>query len=418
MSGADAEPPVSACRSCGSPLGDVFVDLGMSPISNAFVRPACVRQPEPFYPLKALVCRDCLLVQAEDVVGPERHFHGEYAYFSSVTAGWVEHARHFVDAAIARHALGPDSFVVEVASNDGYLLQHLVAHGVPCLGVEPAANCAEAARARGVRTEVAFFGRETAARLAGRERQADLIVANNVLAHVPDINDFVAGFARLLAPAGAASFEFPHLLRLIEGSQFDTIYHEHYSYLSLLALQPLLRRHGLDMRDVEELPTHGGSLRLLVRHAGHPEPVSPRLSALIERERAGGLDRLETYGQFREQVRETKRKLLTLLIGLKRSGKRIVGYGAPAKGNTLLNYCGIGPDFLDYTVDRSPAKQGLLLPGTRIPVLAPEHLLADRPDYVLILPWNIQGEVLAQMAGVREWGGRFIVPIPDPEILP
>lgn len=417
MPASDDAAPVQACRSCGVPLAEVFVDLGTSPVSNAFVRAASCNRPEPFYPLKAYVCGSCFLVQIEDVVAPEGHFHGDYAYFSSITAGWVEHARRFVEDAVQRHHLGPASFVVEVASNDGYLLKHFVARGIPCLGIDPAANCAEAAAKSGVATEVAFFGRATAERIAARGRCADLMVANNVLAHVPDLNDFVAGFARLLAPSGAASFEFPHLLRLIEGNQFDTIYHEHYSYLSLIALEPLFRRHGLVLGDVEELPTHGGSLRLMVRHAAHPEPASDRLQQLIAREREAGLDRLAIYAGFREQVRETKRKLLSLLIDLKRAGKRIAGYGAPAKGNTLLNYCGIGTDFLDYTVDRSPAKQGLLLPGTRIPVLTPEHLLADRPDYVLILPWNIRDEVIAQMSDVTRWGGRFIVPIPEPRIL-
>lgn len=417
MAASDDNVPEQACRSCGAPLAEVFVDLGTSPVSNAFVRYESRNRPEPFYPLRAFVCGECLLVQIEDVVAPESHFHADYAYFSSVTAGWVEHARRFVEQAVDRHRLGPESFVVEVASNDGYLLKHFVARGVPCLGIDPAANCAEAAARSGVPTEVAFFGRATAERIAARGRLADLTVANNVLAHVPDLNDFIAGFARLLAPSGAASFEFPHLLRLIESNQFDTIYHEHYSYLSLIALEPLFRRHGLVLRDVEELATHGGSLRLMVRHAAHPEPATDRLAQLMDRERTAGLDRLETYAGFREQVRATKRKLLSLLIDLKRSGKRIAGYGAPAKGNTLLNYCGIGTDFLDYTVDRSPAKQGLFLPGTRIPVLAPEHLLADRPDYVLILPWNIRDEVMAQMAEVTAWGGRFIVPIPEPMVV-
>jgi SAM-dependent methyltransferase len=414
---ADHKAEVQSCRSCGAPLGELFVDLGTSPVSNAFVRRESSNRAEPFYPLRAFVCRGCFLVQIEDVVAPEGHFHGDYAYFSSVTAGWVEHARRFVDSAVSRHGLASESFVVEVASNDGYLLKHFVDRGVPCLGIDPAANCAEAAARSGVATEVAFFGRATAERIAARGRRADLMVANNVLAHVPDLNDFVAGFARLLAPSGAASFEFPHLLRLIEGNQFDTIYHEHYSYLSLIALEPLFRRHSLALNDVEELPTHGGSLRLLVRHAAYPESASDRLAALLDRERAAGLDRLDTYAGFREQVRETKRKLLSLLIELKRAGKRIAGYGAPAKGNTLLNYCGIGTDFLDYTVDRSPAKQGLLLPGTRIPVLAPEHLVADRPDYVLILPWNIREEVMGQMSQVTAWGGRFIVPIPEPMVV-
>lgn len=408
----------AGCRSCGTPLRDVFADLGTTPISNAFLRPEEIGRPEPTFPLKALVCRNCFLVQAIDAVPREGHFHGNYAYFSSISAGWVEHARHFVERSIERYALTIDSFVVEVASNDGYLLRHFVDRGVPCLGVDPAANCAEAAAEQGVRTEVAFFGRSVAETIALRERRADLVVANNVLAHVPDISDFVAGFTALLAPGGTASLEFPHLLRLIERNQFDTIYHEHYSYLSLIAIEPLLARHGLEAADVEEIETHGGSLRLMVRHAGHEVEPTRALERVRGAEHAAGLDRIETYLGFGAKVGVTRQKLRNLLRGLKADGKRIAGYGAPAKGNTLLNYCGIGKDMLDYTVDMSPAKQGLVLPGTHIPILSPEHLLSDKPDYVLILPWNLRDEIMTQMAAVRSWGGRFIVPIPEPEILP
>jgi SAM-dependent methyltransferase len=396
----------------------VFVDLGMTPVSNAFVKATDLARPEPFFPLTTLVCRRCWLVQTLDVAERDKHFHGDYAYFSSVTASWVEHARAFTGAAIARDRLGPQSFVVEVASNDGYLLQHFKAAGIPCLGIDPAANCAAAAEARyGVPTEVAFFGRETAERLSGCGRRADLMVANNVLAHVPDLNDFVAGFSVMLAPDGIASFEFPHLLRLIEGNQFDTIYHEHFSYLSLLALAPLFARHRLKMVDVEELSTHGGSLRLFVRHADHSDGSTPNLDKVLARERAAGLDGIEAYAGFHAKVLETKRALLKLLISLKDEGKRIAGYGAPAKGNTLLNYCGIGTDFLDYTVDRSEAKQGLFLPGTHIPICALDQIIEQRPDYVLILPWNIRDEVMSQMSAIRDWGGRFIIPIPRPEIV-
>lgn len=418
MNSARVGTSVQRCRSCGAPLLHVMADLGMSPVSNAFLKPGDLDRAELYLPLQALVCHGCFLVQTRDVADREQHFHDDYLYFSSVSESWVEHARSFCAQVSARQRLGPQSFVVEIASNDGYLLQHFVKAGIPCLGIDPARKCAEAAREKyGVRTEVAFFGRELAARLAAREGVADLIVANNVLAHVPDLNDFAAGLAALLAPRGVASIEFPHLLRLIEGNQFDTIYHEHYSYLSLTALAPVFERHGLKMSDVEELTTHGGSLRLYVRHAAYPASASERLITVLEAEKAAGLTRLESYATFRARVHETKRKLLLELISLKRTGKRIVGYGAPAKGNTLLNYCGIGRDFVDYTVDRSPAKQGLFLPGTHIPILAPEYIFEGKPDVVFVLPWNIRGEVMDQMQGIRAWGGRFLIPIPEPVLL-
>ena len=407
-----------SCRSCGTQLTGVFADLGMSPVSNAFVKPDGLNRAEAFFPLQALVCRSCWLVQTLDVLGRDQHFHGDYAYFSSMSSGWLDHARDFCTMAIEREKLGRQSFAVEVASNDGYLLQNFVRAGIPCLGVDPAANCAEQAlKTYGVKTHVGFFGIETAKLIVDSHRHADLTAANNVLAHVPDLNDFIGGFKVLLAPGGLACFEFPHLLRLIEGNQFDTIYHEHYSYLSLIALAPLFARHGLKMTNVEELTTHGGSLRLFVRHADHADQPAAALLNVMQRERAAGLESIAAYEGFRAKVDDTKRRLVSLLIGLKNDGRRIAGYGAPAKGNTLLNYCGIGPDFLDYTVDRSPAKQGLYLPGTRIPVLAPEHLMADRPDFVLILPWNIRDEIMTQLADIRTWGGRFIVPIPNPEIV-
>jgi len=411
-------PSHQACRSCGAPLSDVVADLGMSPVSNAFVKPENLNRAEAFFPLKALVCRSCFLVQTLDVVGREGHFHDDYVYFSSMSSEWLAHARAYCEMAIARENLTAESFAIEVASNDGYLLQNFERAGIPCLGIDPAANCAEAAlKSYGVETYVGFFGVETAREIIARGRQADLIAANNVLAHVPDLNDFVGGFKVLLAPGGLATFEFPHLLRLIERNQFDTIYHEHYSYLSLVALAPLFARHGLKMTDVQELPTHGGSLRLFLRHTAHAEQPSAVLLHVLDLERQAGLGSLSAYEGFRSQVHETKRRLVSLLIGLKNDGRRIAGYGAPAKGNTLLNYCGIGPDFIDYTVDRSASKQGRYLPGTRIPVLAPEYLMADRPDYVLILPWNIRDEIMHQLADIRSWGGRFIVPIPTPEIV-
>ena len=405
------------CRSCGAPLTAVLVDLGMSPISNAFVRADHASFSERFFPLKSFVCDRCWLVQLEDFETPETHFHGEYAYFSSFSDSWLAHARGFVEKAVARFALGPNSRVVEVGSNDGYLLQYFVARGIPCIGVDPAANCARAAwDLRRVPTEVAFFGSKAATQLRERNGAADLIIANNVLAHVPDINDFVAGFTMLLGEQGVATFEFPHVLEMIRNVEFDTIYHEHYSYLSLLALEPLFERHGLRVVDVERLSTHGGSLRLYVARAGRMA-VTDSLKQLRHEEVLAGLDRLATYETFGQRVRKLKRSLLHLLIGLLESGKSVAAYGAPAKGNTLLNYCGIGRDFIGYTVDRNVHKQGLLLPGTRIPVLAPDEIGRRRPDYVLILPWNLQEEIVAQINQFPNWTGRFIIPVPEPVIL-
>jgi SAM-dependent methyltransferase len=410
-----------SCRSCEAPLEHTFVDLGMSPLCQKHVEPEDLDRPETFYPLRALVCHRCYLVQLPAVVPPETLFgDGAYAYFASYSQSWLAHAKAYTEAAIARFALGDRSRVVEVASNDGYLLQYFAAKGVPVLGIEPASNCAAEAQRRGIPTEVAFFGREAASRIAAERGRADLIIGNNVLAHVPDLHDFVGGLARLLAAQGAITLEFPHLLRLVEGNQFDTIYHEHYSYLGLGALEPLFARHGLEAFDVEELPTHGGSLRLYLRHAGAPDgaggPIGPRVAQLRERERAAGMRDLSWYRGFGERVHETKRKLLEFLIAARRSGRRVAGYGAPGKGNTLLNYCGIREDFLDYTVDRSPHKQGRYLPGTRIRIAAPERVFETRPDYLLILPWNLREEIMAQMAGIRDWGGRFVVPIPEVRI--
>jgi SAM-dependent methyltransferase len=407
-----------ACRSCAAPLERVFVDLGMSPISNAMRHPDESGAAERFYPLRTYVCADCKLVQIQDVESREAHFHGDYTYFSSYSASWLRHAEAYVAMMTERFAAGPASQVVEVASNDGYLLQYFKLRGVPVLGVDPAANCAEAAqRERGVPTHVGFFGAALAIQLTAEGKAADIMAANNVLAHVPDINDFVEGFRILLKPRGVITFEFPHLLRMIEANYFDTIYHEHYSYLSLLAVERLLARHGLEVFDLEELTTHGGSLRIFVGHAGAQGAASDRVHAFRAREAAAGLDDLAAYAHFAERVRATKRDLLKLLIGLKDKGASIAAYGAPAKGNTLLNYCGIRGDFIDYAVDANPHKQGLLLPGTGIPVHAPEHIFETRPDYVLILPWNLKDEILSQMAGVRDWGGRFILPLPEPVIL-
>jgi hypothetical protein len=395
----------------------VLVDLGMTPISNAFVRGDHTSFSERFYPLKSFVCDQCWLVQLEDFETPEIHFHDDYVYFSSFSDSWLAHARSFVDMAITRFGLDETSCVVEIASNDGYLLQYFVTAGIPCLGVDPAANCAKAAwDLRRVPTEVAFFGSKAAARLREQGGAADLIVANNVLAHVPDINDFVAGFKILLSEQGIATFEFPHVLEMIRSVEFDTIYHEHYSYLSLLALEPLFGRHGLRVVDVERLPTHGGSLRLYVAHDGRGA-VAESVKQLKQEEVVAGLDRLATYEAFGQRVRHVKRSLLHLLIGLLESGKSVAAYGAPAKGNTLLNYCGIGRDFIGYTVDRNVHKQGLLLPGTRIPVLAPDEIEKRRPDYVLILPWNLREEIVAQINQFPNWTGLFIIPVPEPVIL-
>ena len=408
---------LSSCRSCGAPLTAVLVDLGMTPISNAFVRADHASFSERFYPLKSFVCDQCWLVQLEDFETPETHFHAEYVYFSSFSDSWLAHARSFVERAVARLGLGTGSRVVEVGSNDGYLLQYFVERSIPCLGVDPAANCAKAAwDFRHVPTEVAFFGSKVAKKLREQGGAADLIIANNVLAHVPNINDFVAGFKIMLSEEGVATFEFPHVLEMIRSVEFDTIYHEHYSYLSLLALEPLFNRHGLQVIDVERLSTHGGSLRLYVAHAGRKE-VAESVKQLRQEEVVVGLDRLATYETFGQRVRQLKRSLLRLLIELVESGKSVAAYGAPAKGNTLLNYCGIGRDFIGYTVDRNVHKQGLLLPGTRIPVLAPDEIERRRPDYVLILPWNLREEIVTQINQFHDWTGKFIVPVPDPVIL-
>jgi SAM-dependent methyltransferase len=362
------------------------------------------------------VCTDCWLVQLDEFVTPD-HIFSEYAYFSSYSDSWVEHARRYAESMIRRLGLTSASQVTEVASNDGYLLQHFLARGIPVLGIEPAANVARVAMAKGIPAVVRFFGVETAAAVKEDHGPADLIAANNVLAHVPDINDFIAGVKILLKPTGTATFEFPHLVRLIEGNQYDTIYHEHFSYLSLIAVQVAFQSHGLRVYDVEEIPTHGGSLRVYACHEAAATATRESVPALIAREDAFGLRSLERYQRFGEQVRETKRQLLSFLIEAKRDGKTIAGYGAPGKGNTLLNYCGIRTDFVDYTVDRNPYKHGKYLPGTHIPIHPPERIRQTRPDYVLILPWNLRDEIAAQLSYIREWDGRFVVPIPAVEVF-
>jgi SAM-dependent methyltransferase len=406
-----------ACRFCRAPLRHTFVDLGMSPLCESFLPADQLNAMEPFYPLHVRVCERCFLVQLQEYVSPE-HIFTEYAYFSSYSNDWLEHAKSYTEMIAKRLALGPQSLVMELASNDGYLLQWFVKQGIPVLGIEPAANVARVAIEKGVPTRVEFFGREAAARLVEEGIQADLIAGNNVLAQVPDLNSFVAGMKIALKPGGTITLEFPHLMRLMQENQFDTIYHEHFSYFSLLTTEKILEAHGLEAYDVEELWTHGGSLRIYARHAGAGgEPASERLHELRRREAAAGFDRIETYSGFEEQVRETKRKLLDFLIRAKREGKRIAGYGAPGKGNTLLNYCGIRTDFLDYTVDRNPYKHGRYLPGTHIPIFPPEKIAETRPDYVLILPWNLKDEIVRQLAYVREWGARFVVPIPEVTVL-
>ena len=406
------------CRACSAALEQSFADLGLSPISNAFVKTEDLDRGKSFYPLHAMVCGRCWLVQLAGNTDATTHFHDDYVYFSSFSTSWVEHARRYVDAMIARFGLDQSSKVMELASNDGYLLQHVVKAGIPCLGIEPTANTAAAAREKGIESREIFFGRDSAAQLAKEGWQVDLLLGNNVTAHVPDINDFVGGMPRVLKSEGAITLEFPHLLKLIEENQFDTLYHEHYSYLSLTALVPIFERAGLRFFDVEHLPTHGGSLRVYACHqaAGHKQ--GPAVAQCLEMERRAGLTDLRTYAAFCDKVRETKRALLSFLIDAKRAGKRIAAYGAAAKGNTLLNYCGVGTDFIDYVVDRNPVKQGRCLPGTRIPVHAPEQVFATRPDYLLILPWNIRQEVMEQMQDVRDWGCRFVVPIPTVEVLP
>jgi hypothetical protein len=405
------------CRSCGAPLRDAFADLGVQPISNAFRTAEEQSFPETFYPLRAMVCAACFLVQLEDHGPREAHFNAEYVYFSSFSDTWQAHARDYAIGMIARFGLGPDSRVVELASNDGYLLRYFKDAGIPCLGVDPSASVAHAAIAAGIDTRIAFFGRGFAADLLAEGFAADLMPANNVLAHVPGINDFVDGVRILLKPSGVATFEFPHVMNLIREAQFDTIYHEHYSYLSLTALMPLFRRHGLAVFDVETLATHGGSLRVFVAPEKTGREVCSRVAACLEEEAASGLADVGTYLEFGARIRGVKRALLMLLCGLKEGGARIAAYGAPAKGNTLLNYAGIRNDFIDFTVDRNPVKQGMFLPGTGIPVLPVETIQERKPDYLLILPWNLTAEIMAQQAGIAAWGGKFIVPLPVPGVV-
>jgi SAM-dependent methyltransferase len=405
----------AVCRFCRAPLSVSLVDLGMSPLCETYLPADQLNSMEPFYPLHVFVCSRCFLAQLEEYVRREEIF-TEYAYFSSYSDSWLKHSKEYTDQMARRFGLGKDSLVIELASNDGYLLQYFVQKGVPVLGVEPAANVANVAVEKGVPTLVDFFGVEVAQKLASGKRP-DLLLGNNVLAQVPDLNDFVAGMKILLKPGGVITMEFPHLLKLMDENQFDTIYHEHFSYFSFLTAEQIFAAHGLTLFDVEELRTHGGSLRIFGRHTDdHTKPVTAAVEQLRRREQEAGLSRVDRYSEFEENVKETKRKLLEFLIRAKREGKKVAGYGAPGKGNTLLNYCGIRTDFLDFTVDRNPYKHGRFLPGSHIPIFPTDHIKAMRPDYVFILPWNLKDEIIEQLSYIREWGGKFIVPIPEVKV--
>ncbi|TFZ09010.1 class I SAM-dependent methyltransferase [Ramlibacter humi] len=414
---AHAHTGHATCRICGSRLRHTFADLGMSPPCERFLPADQLDQMEPFYPLHVQVCERCFLVQLQEYVSPKDIF-TEYAYFSSYSDSWLAHARAYTERMAGRFGLGPDSLAVEVASNDGYLLQYFAQQGIPVLGIEPAANVARVAVGKGLPTLVRFFGKELAAELVRQGTRADLITANNVFAHVPDVRSFTAGLKLLLKPRGVVTLEFPHLMRLMEGNQFDTIYHEHFSYFSFLTASRLLAQFGLTVFDVEELRSHGGSLRVYARHDDdESRPIEDSVGELAQREEAAGFTQLETYSAFDEQVRRTKRRILEFFLQARREGRTVAGYGAPGKGNTLLNYCGIRTDLLDYTVDRNPYKHGKFLPGTHIPVFPPGKLDETRPDYVFILPWNLKDEIRKQLSYIREWGGRFVVPIPDVEVF-
>lgn len=401
------------CRHCGFELKLPLVDLGSAPPSNAYLTEMTLRAPEKYFPLRVLVCTECWLAQTEDYAGADELFSSDYAYFSSFSTTWLKHAEQCVTDMEQRFRLDATSQIVEVAANDGYFLQYVKARGIPCLGVEPTKSTANAARAKGIEIVEEFFGVRLARDLVAQRMQADLTVANNVLAHVPDINDFVAGFATLLKPTGVSTFEFPHLLRLVSENQFDTIYHEHYSYLSLTAVKRIFEHNGMSVFDVEELPTHGGSLRVFAqrRDAGIRE-VSAQVVELLGRETAAGMTIPRFYADFQVKADQVKNDFIAFLIEAKRTGKKVAAYGAAAKGNTLLNYAGVRPDLLPYVVDRNPAKQDKFLPGCRIPIMAENHLKADCPDYVVILPWNLRAEVAEQLSYIHEWGGQFVTSVP------
>jgi hypothetical protein len=405
------------CRFCQSPLEHTFVDLGMSPLCQDHVKPEELNRMEPFYPLHAYVCDNCFLVQLEEFVAPSAIFN-DYAYFSSYSDSWLQHAKRYTDQMVGKFPITSNSLVAELASNDGYLLQYFMEKGIPVLGIEPAGNVAEwAIKNRGIRTENKFFGMDTSKAMVDKYGKADLLIGNNVLAHVPDINDFVSGMKNFLSKDGLITMEFPHLLRLMERNQFDTIYHEHFSYLSFTTVEKIFQYHGLAMFDVEELPTHGGSIRIYAKHIEDTtKEISFRVAELLKREREVGMLSINFYKDFEEKVRNTKRRILEFLIHAKNDGKTIAGYGAPGKGNTLLNYCGIRTDFIDYTVDRNPHKQGNFLPGTLIPIYEPNKIKETKPDYVFILPWNLKEEIMESMSFIQEWGGKFVVPIPEVKV--
>lgn len=405
------------CRFCGESLKHTLVNLGLSPLCESFRTKDEIHLMEEFFPLHTYICHNCYLVQLQEFVSPEKIFR-EYAYFSSYADSWVEHARKYTEDVTERFGLTKNSFVVELASNDGYLLQHFVNKDIPALGIEPAENVAKVAIEKGVDTLTEFFGVKLARELVSQGKTADLIVGNNVLAQVPDINDFVEGIKILLKPQGIITIEFPHLMKLIEGNQFDTIYHEHFSYFSFITARKIFEVHGLFLFDVEELPTHGGSLRIFGRHKQNASLAeTQRAREMIDRETRMGYTTMEHYMGFAEQVKQTKRNILKFLIEAKENKKTIAGYGAPGKGNTLLVYCGIGTDFIDYTVDRNPYKHGKYLPGSHIPIFPPDRIRETKPDYVFILPWNFRDEIMQQMADIKEWGGRFVVPIPEVKVF-
>ncbi|EDN71404.1 NDP-hexose 3-C-methyltransferase protein [Beggiatoa sp. PS] len=408
---------IQNCRFCGTTLKHTFCDLGMSPLSNAYLKSTQLHLMEAFYPLHAYVCENCYLVQLQEFQSPDKIF-SDYAYFSSYSETWLKHAQAYTEYMIERFGFNTSNQIIEIASNDGYLLQYFKEKNISILGVEPAENVAKVAQTKGIPTITKFFGIKTATELANEGKQANLLLGNNVLAHVPDINDFVAGMKILLKPNGVITMEFPHLLRLMEQNQFDTIYHEHFSYLSFITVESIFAKHGLTIFDVEELTTHGGSLRIFAKHSeDNSHCLTDNVNQMKQFEKQQGLNNISTYQKFAKQVQNTKRNILDFLIQKKREGKTLVGYGAPAKGNTLLNYCGIRSDFIDYTVDRSPHKQGLFLPGTHIAIHNVDKIKETKPDYVIILPWNLKAEIMEQMAHIREWGSQFITLIPQVEVI-
>lgn len=405
---------VTICRFCNTELSQVFVDLGMSPLANSYLNSKDLNKMEPFYPLRTFVCKECLLVQLEEFESPKNIF-TNYAYFSSYSQSWLKHAEDYANMAINRFGLDKNSQVIEIASNDGYLLQHFQKRSIPILGIEPAANVAKVAESRGIPTRTRFFGTDTAKELVNEDKKADLLIAINVLPHVPGLNDFVEGLKLLIKPKGIITIQFSaYMIQLIQQNQFDMIYHEHFSYFSLYTIQKIFSKYGLTIFDIEEVPVHGGSLRIYIKHTGNEDfPVTQNVEDLLNREKMFKITEMSTYETFPEQVKEVKSRLWNFFIYARSEKKKVVCYGAPAKGNTLLNYCGIGRDLIEYTVDISPHKQGLYLPGTHIPIMSPEKIRETKPDYVLILAWNLKEEIMEQMSYIREWGGKFVVPIPE-----